>query len=78
MAQSQGGQAVSDDFEPGDQMDDCDIICPHCGHSYQADPCDGDANEDPSDCECEKCGKVFILYASFSVTYHTEAKEAKP
>lgn len=66
------------DFEPGDQMDDCDIICPHCGQSYQADPCDGDANEDPSEHMCEWCGKLFILYASFRVTYHTKAKEANP
>ena len=69
---------MSSDFEPGDQMDDCYIICPHCGHTCQADACDGDANEDPSNRECGGCGKVFVLYASFSITYHTQAKEEKP
>lgn len=69
---------MSDDFEPGEQSDDCDIICPHCGWSYQAEPCDGDASEDPSEQECEECGKQFILYASISITYHTKAKEEKP
>ena len=71
-------KAVRKDFEPGDQMDDCDVICPNCGYRYQADPCDGDGNEAPSDRECDECGKVFVLYASFSITYHTQAKEAKP
>ncbi len=69
---------MSNDFEPGDQMDDCDIICPHCGYRYQADTSSGDANETPSDRECDKCGKPFILYASISITFYTEAKEAKP
>ena len=69
---------MSSDFEPGDQMDDCDIICPHCGWNRQAEPCDGDASEDPSEHECDECGKPFILYASISITYHTKAKEAKP
>ena len=68
---------MSNYFEPGDQMDDCDIICPHCGNRTQADSCDGDASEDPSERECDECGKLFILYASWSVTYHTEAKEDK-
>ncbi len=68
---------MSDDFEPGEQSSDCDIICPHCGWSYQAEPCDGDASEDPSEHECDECGKLFVLYASISITYHTKAKEAK-
>lgn len=66
---------MSETFRPGEQMDDCNIICPHCGYSYQADPCDGDASEDPKEDECGECGKEFIRYASISITYHTKRKE---
>lgn len=69
---------MSDNFELGTQSSDCDIICPHCGNRSQADPCDGDSNEDPSERECDECGKSFILCASISITYNTKAKEAKP
>jgi len=61
-------------FEPGEQQDDSCIICPHCGYSYQAEPCDGDVSEDPQEDECGKCGKEFIRYASISITYHTKTK----
>ncbi len=73
-----GGDAVNADFEPGDQSDDCNIICPYCGHSRQAEACDGDADEKPTDDECEDCGKTFVRYAEISVTYRTEPKEVKP
>lgn len=65
---------MSNNFEPGDQMDDTDIICPHCGHRRQAEPCEGDADESPKDDECYECGKEFIRYASISITYHTSKK----
>jgi hypothetical protein len=63
--------AVSDTFEPGPQSDDCHVICPHCGHSYQAEPCAGDADETPSVQHCDKCLRTFQLWASISITYHT-------
>lgn len=66
------------DFVPGDQSDDCDIICPYCGHSWQARPCDGYADETPKDDECEECGKGFVRYAEISITYCTEQKQVKP
>lgn len=59
-------------FEPGDQSDDCDIICPHCGYSRQADSCDGDACEDEIMEECFGCRREFMRYASISVTYYTK------
>lgn len=65
---------MSTPFEPGDQMDDCRIICPNCGESRQADSCDGDAEQDPQDERCDECGKYFIRYASISITYHTKKK----
>lgn len=69
---------MSNDFEPGEQSDPNDIICPHCGYSFQADSCDGDADETPMDRECEECGKEFVSWGEISVTYRTKAKEAKP
>ena len=64
------------DFEPGDQMDNCKIICPHCGYGFQAEA--EDNNEDEHTEECDKCGKEFVAWADVSVTYHTRAKETKP
>lgn len=63
---------MSVEFESGDQSDGCDIICPHCGYSRQADSCDGDASEDPTTEECDDCGKPFIRYAIISITYCTK------
>ena len=68
---------MSADFEAGKQLDDCYIICPHCGYRIRAAPCDGDANEDPTERECDECGKPFIFYASISITYNTKAKDSK-
>lgn len=62
-------------FEPGDQMDSCNVICPYCGDEYQADPCDGDGDEEPQERECSECGKSFTLWAEYEVTYHTKQKE---
>jgi sarcosine oxidase delta subunit len=59
---------------PAEQSDDCDIICPHCGYRTKAEPCDGDAKENPSLRECDVCGKPFVLYASISITYRTIGK----
>ena len=63
-------------FELEERYDDDDVVCPYCDWRREANPCDGDASEDPSEHECEECGKTFILYASISITYHTKAKEA--
>jgi DNA-directed RNA polymerase subunit RPC12/RpoP len=63
------------EFEPGNQRDDDNIICPHCGYKLRADPCDGDADEGPKDCECGECGKEYISWAEISIDYRTSAKE---
>lgn len=62
---------MSDTFLPGEQSDDCDIICPHCGWRFQAEPCDGDADEDVKERDCEECGKLFNSWAVVSITYQT-------
>lgn len=64
-------------FEPGGQRDDSDIICPYCGYKIQANPCDGDADEDPKDCECGECGKEYVSWAEISITYYTREKDKK-
>ena len=66
---------MSAPFEPGDQWNKGHIVCPHCGYSYQADPCDGDADETPQEEECGQCGKEFIKSAYIEITYKTKAKE---
>lgn len=51
------------------QMDDVNVICPHCLHSYQAESEDFDEQEREE--ECEKCGGRYMLYDEFTVTHHT-------
>lgn len=62
-------------FEPGDQSDDCDVICPHCGYAHQAEPSDGDGEEHPQERQCDECGKAYVMWAEYSVTYHTKANQ---
>lgn len=66
---------MSSTFEPGEQWDKDRIICPYCGHSRKAEPCDGDANQEPTDDECGECGKEFIRSAYVEITYRTNQKE---
>jgi predicted RNA-binding Zn-ribbon protein involved in translation (DUF1610 family) len=54
---------MKENFEPGDQLDDYDIICPHCGHARTAEVSDGDGSEAPVEETCGKCGKEFIRCA---------------
>ena len=51
-----------------EQMDDCNRICPYCGHVYRVEAEDYD--EDPRIEECEECGKKFMAYECFSVTHY--------
>lgn len=61
-------------FEPGEQWDEQRIVCPYCGNSRKADPCDGDASKDPEEEQCGECGKEFIRSAWIEITYHTKPK----
>jgi len=63
---------MSKDFEPGDQMDGCNIICPHCCYAFQAGAEYHDERERTE--ECGKCGKAFVAWAEIYVTYRTKAK----
>lgn len=59
-----------------DQSDDCNVICPHCLHSYQAEAEDFDETEREE--ECQKCGGRYIVWQSFSVTNHTKKIVRRP
>jgi hypothetical protein len=72
VEQSQGGQAVSA-FEPGDQMDSCNVICPYCGHSYQPEA--EDYNSDCRDENCDNCGQTFEVWQEFTVDHITKQKD---
>jgi hypothetical protein len=54
---------------PENQMDDCNVICPHCLAEYQAEAEDYDEQEREE--TCGNCGGRYILYDEFSVTHHT-------
>ena len=62
--------SFKEDFEPGDQYDDNNIVCPHCGFKRLADF--EDNIEDPSESECEECGKEFVQWAQISISYITK------
>jgi hypothetical protein len=48
-------------------------ICPYCGHSYQ--PESETHSEDAREEDCEKCGKTYMAYDSFSVMHYAVAIE---
>lgn len=64
---------MSTNFEPGEQSDSVNIICPYCGHDVQAE-CE-DAEESPKETECGECGKPFIQWAYIDITYYTKRME---
>lgn len=51
------------------QMDDCNVICPHCEYSYQAEAEDYDEYEREE--ACSKCGGRYMLHDEITVTHHT-------
>lgn len=57
------------------ECDDCNVICPHCGASYQAEV--EDFSEEIRDEVCCSCGKTYQLWDEFTVTHHTSAKEGR-
>lgn len=59
--------------KPQSQSDDCNVICPSCGHAYQAEAEDFDSDERDED--CDKCGQTFRRYDEFTVTHHTSPIE---
>lgn len=66
---------MSEDFEPGEQSDGVNIICPYCGYDTQAEH--EDVDESPKESECGECGKTFIQWAYIDVTYYTRRMEDK-
>ena len=54
---------------PETQMDDCNVICPHCLHAYQAEA--GDYEEQEREEECENCGGRYMLHDEATVTHYT-------
>ena len=55
--------------QPESQMDDNNVICPHCLHSYQAEG--GDYDDQEREEECEQCGASYLLYDDLTITHHT-------
>lgn len=58
------------------EMDDCDVICPHCGESYQAEA--EDFSEDEREETCFSCGGKYVLYDECTVEHHTRASPNIP
>jgi hypothetical protein len=55
--------------EPEDQADDCNVICPYCGDSYQAEAEDYDEREREE--TCFACKRVYLLHDECSITHCT-------
>ncbi len=66
---------MSEEFKPGNQYDDDNIICPYCGYAREAVGCDGDNDPSETDEDCEECGKTFTRWADISVSYQTQQKK---
>ena len=58
--------------EPEDQADDCDVICPYCHASYQAEA-EG-FSEDEREETCFECKRVYLLHDECTVTHYTRVK----
>ena len=52
-------------------------VCPYCRHRHGDCP-DWLASETPKDVECDECGKTFVAWAEYDVSYCTQPKVAKP
>jgi hypothetical protein len=59
--------------KPERQSDSCNVICPYCFASYQAEA--EDFNEHEREEECHDCGQIYVLYQEFEVIHHTRPKE---
>ena len=68
LSESHGSAPV---FRANTEIDECDVICPHCGEAYQAEGEDFSENEREE--TCESCGGRYVLYDEFTVTHHTRA-----
>ena len=63
--------------KPDSQSDSCNVICPYCEGSYQAEAEDYDTEQRNE--ECGLCGKIYVVWQEFEVTNHTAPKpEATP
>ena len=62
--------------EPDDQSDDCDVICPYCKSSYQAEAETFSENEREE--TCFECKRVYLMHAEATVTYYTRPKPTPP
>lgn len=54
------------------EASDDNVICPHCGASYQ--PESEDFSETPRTEECFTCKKKYEVWQEFSVTHVTSAR----
>ena len=54
---------------PEEQSDDCNVICPYCQASYQAEAeC---FSEDEREEECFSCKRTYILHDECTITHYT-------
>ena len=51
------------------ELDECNVICPYCGDSYQAEA--EDFSEDEREETCFTCKRVYILRDEATITHHT-------
>lgn len=58
--------------EPDETSDDCNVICPYCGHAYQAEAEDFD--EDEREETCFSCKRVYLMHDECTVTHYARPK----
>lgn len=70
ISKAERSAATAPLFAPGPQSHDTNVICPHCGHAYEAQA--EDCDESSREIECDGCGTTFTVRAEISITYHTK------
>ena len=61
--------------EPEQTSDSCKAICPYCGHSYQVESEDYDAEGVEE--YCSRCGCAYVRHTEFDVTHYCTPKTTK-
>lgn len=59
-------RVAESEYDPWDYKCNDEVVCPHCGSSYEPD------EEPNSEEHCETCGGHFKIEINYSVTYSTE------
>lgn len=72
MVRPEQPKSMPNEPEYEQTYDDCNAICPYCGHSYQVESESYDM--EGCDEECNSCHRVYVRHTEISVTHYCTPK----